>query len=113
MELTAITGAALAKLGPWGLLVLLVAVLLTSLLKGTLVAGSVVRENESRYQNEITRLSVLWEARLDESRQRERDWQTAFDRSEERADVLTGQLDRLSMCVQSMDEFMRDYLRRP
>lgn len=112
MDISAITGQALVKLGPWGLLVLVVSVVLTSFVRGGLVAGTSVRATEARHQGEIERLTKLWEARLAESCKREQDWRAAFERSEERSDVLATQVDKLSMYAQATDQLLRSYLGR-
>jgi hypothetical protein len=122
MDFSAIVGPALATVGPWGLLILTVAAVLTAFIKGALVSGSSVERTEARYQAELTRITTagetertrlvaLWEARLNESRQREQDWRAAFERSEERADLLASQTEKLMTYAQTTDQFLRSLPR--
>jgi hypothetical protein len=112
VDFAAITGPALAKLGPWGLLVLVVAVVLAAFVKGGLVAGTSVARTETRHQSELDRLTKMWESRLTESREREKDWREAFERSETRSDLLAEQVDKLAMYAQATHSLIASYLGR-
>ncbi len=111
-------GPGLATLGPWGLLITAVATILIAFIKGGLVSGTQVKAAEERYQKELDRLTTsgeaerarlvtLWEARLKESHTREQDWRAAFQGSEERADLLAGQVDKLMTYAQTADQLLR------
>jgi hypothetical protein len=68
--------------------------------KGTLVSGSASNEN-------LDRLTLLWEARLDESHERENQWREAHGRSEEARNLLTQQNDKLLVYAEATDRFIR------
>lgn len=111
MDFSAIVGPALATVGPWGLLIMVVASVLTAFIKGALVSsGRVDRQVEaltSQHTSQLAELRTIWEARLSEGRQREQDWREAFRSSEERADLLAGQVDRLMTYAQTADQLLR------
>lgn len=111
-------GPGLATLGPWGLLITAVATIVFAFITGKLVSGNQVKAIEERNQKELDRITAygeaerarlvaLWEARLIESHTRERDWKVAFERSEQRADVLAGQVDKLMTYAQTADQLLR------
>jgi K+-sensing histidine kinase KdpD len=106
-DIGSLVGPALLTAGPWGLLIALVAVVVTAFVKGALVAGSTVAATEARYQAEQARLVALWEARLTESGQRERDWRDAYQRAEQRGDVMAEQLDQLLTYAQTTERVLR------
>jgi hypothetical protein len=118
VDLSAVVGPALATLGPWGLLILTVAAVLTAFIRGMLVPGSRLDKAEDRHLKDLetrradheaekTRMVTMWEARLNESRTREQDWRAAFERSEERGDVLALQVDKLMAYAQTTDALLR------
>jgi len=55
----------------------------------------------------VDRLTEQWEARLAESHGRERLWQTAYERSEERAGVQAAQLQELMTLARTTDALLR------
>ena len=69
---------------------------LRSLVAGQLVPGRTV-----------DRLTSQWEARLAESHGREQLWQTAYERSEERANVQAQQLGELMTLARTTDALLR------
>lgn len=70
--------------GPWALVLGLVMAGLYAILNGKLVTASWV-----------DRMTVQWEARLDESREREQAWRSAYDVERQRGDLQTSQLDKM------------------
>ena len=111
MDFSAIVGPALTTVGPWGLLILVVASVLTAFIKGALVSsGRVDRQVEaltSQHTSQLVELRAIWEARLNEGRQREQDWRAAFERSEDRADLLAGQVEQLGVYARTADQLLR------
>lgn len=107
MDFGGIVGPALATLGPWGLLIMVVAIVLTAFVKGALVSGSAVERTEAQRKTEQERLVDLWEARLKESIEREQAWRTAFQESDLRADALASQVDKLMIYAQTADQVLR------
>jgi hypothetical protein len=85
-----------AVVAPWtGLFGVLVAGLY-AILRGKLVPSA-----------QVDRLTAQWEARLQESHEREKDWMAAFARSEARGDVQAAQLGELMTVARTSEALLK------
>lgn len=89
-------GQVAASAGPWALSVGFIFSVLYSIASGKLVPGSTV-----------DRLTTQWEARLQESHDREKAWQTAHDRTVEAFNVNAQQLGELMVLARTTDAVLR------
>lgn len=102
MDFGSLIGPSLTRVGPWGLLILVVSIVVYLLLKGVLVAGSAV-----------DRMERQWEARLKESADAKNDWKDAFMSSTERLDTLAEQIDKLMITGETTKRFIQSLPRGP
>ena len=91
----ALPGVAAAA-GPWALLFGVLVAGLHAILRGTLVPAA-----------QVDRLTAAWEARLDESHQREQDWRTAYERSEAAREVASAQLGELMTLARTTEALLK------
>ena len=85
----------LGEIGPWALMLLVLAGLVYLVTTGMLVPRSTVERDTREHQAEIDRLLDSWERRLAEAVQRERDWRDAYAAADRRAELAAGQVSQL------------------
>lgn len=98
----AVTDAAAAA-GPWVLLVGTLVGAIRAVFVGALVPRPQVDELKEQWE---ARLADL-EQRLTESHQREQDWRTAYERTDERADVTGAQVAELLTIARTTDAVLQ------
>lgn len=118
MDVSALAGKVAIAAGPWAVALSLLLGLLVAFSKEIIVTGKARDRLAAAYEAQIlriredhaaenARLAALNEGRLGESLKREQDWRAAFERSEERADLLAGQVEKLMVYAQTTDQFLR------
>lgn len=96
---TAQTWAALA--GTWTALIGVLVFGLRAIISGALVPRA-----------QVDAMTAQWEARLNESNQREQDWRTAYQNEAEGRDTQDGVLGRLMTYAETADRVLQSLPRR-
>lgn len=99
--------AAAAAAGPWAALFGLLLAGLYGLLRGSLVSGAQLDRLTEQWEARLTALTEHYESRIAESHQREQDWRTAYERTDERADVQGEQVAELLTYARAADAVLR------
>lgn len=99
--------AAAAAAGPWvGLFGLLLAGLY-AILRGALVPRSHVDLLREQWEARLTEVTEHYEGRIAEGHRREQDWRTAYERTDERADLQGAQVVELLSLARTADALLR------
>jgi len=80
---------------------------LYALLRGRLVAASVLAETEKQRTALLDKMERQWHARLEESKEREQSWRTAWERTEASRAAIESTLDDVLVSARAIEALIR------